>query len=149
MNLLPSAVLVICLVPFWLPGTAAHAAQPAVQAQSAQAKTPAKPVAKAKSAPRKAKARAKPVNKAVAQPLPKPKLDLSLPAEMVDKLEPQVGVSTTRRKPLLPAMFADKPEDDSPFQLNGRLISNEMQLQLRNESRRDVEGAALDFEFRN
>jgi len=28
------------------------------------------------------------------------------------------------------------------------LISNEMQLQMRNDSRRDVEGAAIDFEFR-
>ena len=46
-------------------------------------------------------------------------------------------------------MFRDKPEaDDSPFQLNGRLINNEMQLQLRNDSRREVEGAAIDFEFR-
>lgn len=54
-----------------------------------------------------------------------------------------------RRKPLLPPMFTEKPEaDDSPFQLNGRLISNEMQLQLRNDSRRDVEGAAIDFEYR-
>jgi hypothetical protein len=37
--------------------------------------------------------------------------------------------------------------NDSPFQLNGRLINNEMQLQLRNDSRRDVEGAAIEFEF--
>ena len=36
----------------------------------------------------------------------------------------------------------------SPFQLNGRLINNEMQLQLRNEERREVEGAALEFEFK-
>ena len=36
----------------------------------------------------------------------------------------------------------------APFQLNGRLLSNEMQLQLRNEERREVEGAALDFEFK-
>ena len=53
------------------------------------------------------------------------------------------------RKPLLPSMFPQKPvSDDSPFQLNGRLINNEMQLQLRNDSRHDVEGAAIDFEFR-
>ena len=54
-----------------------------------------------------------------------------------------------RRKPLLPPMFTEKPEtNDSPFQLNGRLINNEMQLQLRNDSRREVEGAAIDFEYR-
>ena len=47
-------------------------------------------------------------------------------------------------------MFSEKPvTDESPFQLNGRLINNEMQLQLRNDSRRDVEGAAIEFEFRN
>jgi hypothetical protein len=46
-------------------------------------------------------------------------------------------------------MFTEKPEtSDSPFQLNGRLINNEMQLQLRNDSRHDVEGAAIDFEYR-
>lgn len=83
------------------------------------------------------------MSKEVAKPLPKAKLDLSLPADMVDDLEPNVGSPSPiqRRKPLLPPMFTEKPEaSDSPFQLNGRLISNEMQLQLRNDSRRDVEG---------
>ena len=46
-------------------------------------------------------------------------------------------------------MFGEKPVDNSAFQINGRLLSNEMQLQMRNEERRDVEGAALDFEFKN
>ncbi|KAF5308609.1 hypothetical protein FQR65_LT18042 [Abscondita terminalis] len=36
----------------------------------------------------------------------------------------------SKREPLLPPMFDENPEDDSPFQLNGRLLSNEMQLQL-------------------
>ena len=49
--------------------------------------------------------------------------------------------------PGLPQMFGDKT-GSSPFQLNGRLINNEMQLQLRNEERREVEGAALEFEFK-
>ncbi|MNG25605.1 hypothetical protein D3C84_1104860 [compost metagenome] len=49
---------------------------------------------------------------------------------------------------MLPYLFGEKPPSDSPFQLNGRLISNEMQLQLRNESRKDVEGAAIEFEFK-
>ncbi len=93
----------------------------------------------------------KPVSKAVAKPLPKAKLDLSLPVDMVNTLEPDVGTPSPiqRRKPLLPPMFTEKPEtNDSPFQLNGRLINNEMQLQLRNDSRHDVEGAAIDFEYR-
>jgi hypothetical protein len=50
--------------------------------------------------------------------------------------------------PLLPPMFGEKPADNSAFQINGRLLSNEMKLQLRNEERREVEGAALDFEFK-
>jgi len=147
MKLLRCIALIVCLVPFVaLPGVS-QAAQPAVQAQ--QGKAAAKP-AKSKSKPKpKAKVARKPVSKAVAKPLPKAKLDLSLPADMVDDLEPSVGNSANRRKPLLPAMFTEKPQsDDSPFQLNGRLISNEMQLQMRNDSRRDVEGAAIDFEFR-
>jgi len=147
MKLLRCIALIVCLVPFVaLPGVS-QAAQPAVQAQ--QGKAAAKP-AKSKPKPKpNAKVARKPVSKAVAKPLPKAKLDLSLPADMVDDLEPSVGNSANRRKPLLPAMFTEKPpSDDSPFQLNGRLISNEMQLQMRNDSRRDVEGAAIDFEFR-
>jgi len=121
-------------------------AQPAAKAQGKPAtKAPAKAKPKAKASPK-----AKPVSKAVAKPLPKAKLDLSLPKGMVNKLEPDVGDAPVVRKPLLPSMFPAKPESDSsPFQLNGRLISNEMQLQMRNDSRRDVEGAAIDFEFRN
>ncbi|WP_343600042.1 hypothetical protein [Pseudomonas sp.] len=155
MNLLRSAALMICIAPFCLPYGVVQAAQPAatqVQAghDKAASKAPAKPAAKAKPAASKPKAKPRPVSKAVTQPLPKAKLDLSLPSDMVKNLEPEVGDSSTRRKPLLPAMFTEKPEtSDSPFQLNGRLISNEMQLQLRNESRHDVEGAAIDFQFRN
>ncbi|MQG94393.1 hypothetical protein [Pseudomonas sp. MN1F] len=158
MNLLRTAALIICIAPFCLPGGVAYAAQPATQVQAghdkAAGKVPATPAAKAKPAASKAKAKpkpkAKPASKVVSQPLPKAKLDLSLPADMVKGLEPEVGDPATRRKPLLPAMFTEKPEtSDSPFQLNGRLISNEMQLQLRNESRREVEGAAIEFEFRN
>lgn len=155
MNLLRSAALMICIAPFCLPYGVVQAAQPAVtQVQAghdkAVSKAPAKPAAKSKPAASKTKAKPRPVSKAVTQPLPKAKLDLSLPSDMVKNLEPEVGDSSTRRKPLLPAMFTEKPEtSDSPFQLNGRLISNEMQLQLRNESRHDVEGAAIDFQFRN
>lgn len=150
MKLLRSLALIVCLVPLYLPAGVAEAAQPAVQAQDKAAKpAPKQPGKPAKPAKSKAKPAHKPVSKAVRQPLPKAKLDLSLPADMVNELEPNVGSTPPRRKPLLPAMFTEKPEtDDSPFQLNGRLISNEMQLQLRNDSRRDVEGAAIEFQFR-
>ncbi|MCV4267871.1 translation initiation factor 2 [Pseudomonas capsici] len=82
--------------------------------------------------------------------LPQPKLDLSLPPEMVKELSPPANIITAKRKPLLPQMFGNKgsSSDPSPFELNGRLLSNEMQLQMRNESRRDIEGAALDFKFK-
>jgi hypothetical protein len=157
MKLLRCIALSFCLVPICCFSGVAQAAQPAGQAQASQAKPVQKPVAKpaSKQAANKAAKPAKkptphkPVSKAVATPLPKPALDLSLPVDMVNDLEPNVGSSATRRKPLLPAMFTEKPQsDESPFQLNGRLISNEMQLQLRNESRRDVEGAAIEFEYR-
>lgn len=159
MNLLRSAALMICIALLCLPCGVVRAAQPAAQMQAGHGKTaskaPAKSAVRAKPAASKAKSKPKPkpvskVSKAVTQPLPKAKLDLSLPTDMVKDLEPEVGDASTRRKPLLPAMFTEKPEtSDSPFQLNGRLISNEMQLQLRNDSRHDVEGAAIDFQFRN
>jgi len=167
MKALRSFALLLCLAPLCLSSGMLQAAQPqtkAAAAKSAPAKPAKKPVAtKTNKAPAKAvsrnkakpaaKVKRKAVSKAVAKPLAKPKLDLSLPLEMVNQLEPNVNTSKptgkSRRKPLLPSMFPQTPPvDDSPFQLNGRLISNEMQLQLRNDSRHDVEGAAIDFEFR-
>ncbi len=154
MNLLRSVALIVLAMPLCLPAAVAQAAQPTVQAgQGGTGNKPAatsKPAAKSKPAANKRKGKAKTVSKEVKQPLPKAKLDLSLPTHMVEELDPAVGDATLRRKPILPAMFPDKAGDsDSPFQLNGRLISNEMQLQLRNDSRRDVEGAAIEFQFRN
>lgn len=165
MKALRSFVLLLCLAPLCLSAAMAHATQPVAKASATQTKAAAKPVRKqaankagqvASKTPGRGKAkpsgkvvRKKPLTKAVAKPLPKPKLDLSLPAAMVEELKPEVGDPVMRRKPLLPSMFPQKPvSDDSPFQLNGRLINNEMQLQLRNDSRHDVEGAAIDFEFR-
>ncbi|WLH14300.1 translation initiation factor 2 [Pseudomonas hefeiensis] len=77
--------------------------------------------------------------------LPPAKLDLSLPQDMVENLQPPGTVPLPKREPLLPSMFGEKP---GPFQLNGRLLSNEMQLPLRNQERNEVEGAALEFEFK-
>ncbi|MBD8599487.1 translation initiation factor 2 [Pseudomonas sp. CFBP 8772] len=83
-------------------------------------------------------------------------LDLSLPPEMVKQLTPPANVissaskskaQSTGAKPLLPKMFPDA-DADPDFQMQGRLLSNEMDLQLRNEARKDVEGAALDFTFK-
>ncbi|MBC2657095.1 translation initiation factor 2 [Pseudomonas sp. MSSRFD41] len=84
----------------------------------------------------------------IKTPLVSPKLDLNLPTEMVKHLQPLGAAPLPKRAPLLPPMFGEKPKESTPFQLNGRLLTNEMQLQLRREERRDIEGAALDFEFK-
>lgn len=89
--------------------------------------------------------KSKPASEVAKTRLPKAKLDLSLPKDMVEELKPKGTVELPKREAILPQMFGEK---DSGFQLNGRLLSNEMQLQLRNDERREVEGAALDFEFK-
>lgn len=109
----------------------------------------AKPATKRETAAqqRKAKKDAKEAVKNVR--LAPPKLDLSLPPELVQEMEPPAKVIPARRKPILPPMFDTNGSSGAgPFELNGRLLSNEMQLQMRNDSRRDVEGAALDFKFK-
>lgn len=114
------------------------ASKPAVSAKQAAAQKKSSAASKSKSARRSAK-----------KPLPAAKLDLSLPPDMVRQLKPLGTVPMPAHKPLLPNMFGDKTAQDSPFQLNGRLISNEMGLQLRNEARQnEIEGAALEFEFK-
>jgi hypothetical protein len=81
--------------------------------------------------------------------LSQPKLDLSLPPELVQQMTPPKGVITAPHKPILPPMFSTKDASDKDsFQLNGRLLSNELQLQQRNNDRREIEGAALDFKFK-
>ncbi|SMQ30175.1 hypothetical protein SAMN04488483_5275 [Pseudomonas helmanticensis] len=89
--------------------------------------------------------KSKPASEVAKTRLPPARLDLSLPKDMVQELKPKGTVQLPKREPILPQMFGEK---NSGFQLNGRLLSNEMQLQLRNEERREVEGAALDFEFK-
>ena len=80
--------------------------------------------------------------------LPPAQLDLSLPQDMVRRLEPLGAVPLSKNRPLLPQLFVGKNPEHTPFQLNGRLLKNEMDLQLRNENRKEVDGAALDFEFK-
>ncbi|AYC33315.1 hypothetical protein D3880_13565 [Pseudomonas cavernae] len=77
-------------------------------------------------------------------PVPQAKLDLSLPEDLVQSLEPAEPLSTAEQKPLLPQMFAPKPPAESPFQLNGKLITNERE----DDYLRSVEGAELQFEFK-
>lgn len=110
-----------------------------------------KTVAKAKPAkkPVAAKSKSRKREDAIATDLPKAKLDLSLPKTMVNELQPEKKIQAAapaREKSLLPSYFDEKKSED--FQLNGRLLSNELQLQRRGDNARDVEGAALDFEFK-
>lgn len=131
--------------------TLQKAAAPAKKAPAAVKKAPTK--AKAKVAAKKpakrvaAKSKSRKDADVIATDLPKAKLDLSLPKDMVKELEPPGQAITAPTKPLLPAMFGEGPSS-SDFQLNGRLLSNEMQLQQRRNDTREVEGAALDFEFK-
>jgi len=110
---------------------------------------PAKDKQPKKATPAKKRApiasKSKSAREVAKTPLPPARLDLSLPKEMVQQLKPAGTVPLPRHDAILPEMFGEK---NSGFQLNGRLLSNEMQLQLRNEERREVEGAALDFEFK-
>ena len=126
---------------------------------SAEQKPSAKKPTPAKKAPTQKKAastkkrapvasKSKSAHEVAQTKLPPAQLDLSLPSDMVRHLQPIGTMPKPKSVPLLPPMFGEKPTDNSAFQINGRLLSNEMKLQLRNEERRDVEGAALDFEFK-
>ena len=131
----------------------------AVQEKPAAAATQKKPLGSQKNTPANGqKKKAAPVKKrppvasksksaseVAKTKLPSAGLDLSLPKDMVEELKPLGTVNLPKREPILPQMFGEK---NSGFQLNGRLLSNEMQLQLRNDERREVDGAALDFEFK-
>ncbi|QHF46407.1 translation initiation factor 2 [Pseudomonas sp. S35] len=120
------------------------ATKPAAAKQSAVAKKKAAAAKKRASAAKKSKS----AQEVAQTQLPPAQLDLSLPSDMVRHLQPLGTMPRPKSVPLLPPMFGEKPTDNSAFQINGRLLSNEMKLQLRNEERRDVEGAALEFEFK-
>ncbi|MDU9023793.1 hypothetical protein [Pseudomonas corrugata] len=147
-------VLIGLLTVFHAGGVVAASAQekPAASATKSVSKKPQaakKAPAKKTASPQKKRApiasKSKSAHEVAKTPLPPANLDLSLPHDMVQKLQPPGTVPLPQREPLLPSMFGQKPD---PFQLNGRLLNNEMQLPLRNSERREVEGAALDFEFK-
>lgn len=126
--------------------------KPVVKADAAAKKAAAKKPAVRKKA---AKSRSRKESDVIATPVPEAKLDLTLPKDIVKDLKPptqpvNAAVQPTplaerAPKPILPAFFSDKGNED--FQLNGRLLNNEMQLQRRGDGR-EVEGAALDFNFK-
>ena len=126
---------------------------PGANAKSAKVKADNAEVARRAPVVSKSKSASQVVKETKLNKVP---LDLSLPPEMVKQLTPPANVITAASKsraqspgakPLLPKMFPDANADPD-FQMQGRLLSNEMDLQLRNEARKDVEGAALDFTFK-
>ena len=74
---------------------------------------------------------------------PKAPLDLSLHTNVFDPLQPVAPLSDLST-PLLPPMFGEKVAPESPFQLNGKLITNERD----DDYWQSVEGAQLEFEFK-
>ncbi|WP_173173887.1 hypothetical protein [Pseudomonas tohonis] len=144
------------------PAKEAPVAKPTSEPPKVASEAP-KPVAKAESKPEaksqaKPKVEAKPSTK-VAQPatspagnarkpekteLPKAQLDLRLPRHLVDKLEPEIVEERKAEEPLLPPMFTEKAPEQGPFQLNGKLLTNEKE----DDYWRSVEGAELQFEFK-
>ena len=74
---------------------------------------------------------------------PKVPLDLSLHTNVFEPLPPVVPLSDLSI-PLLPPMFGEKDKTEGPFQLNGKLITNERD----DDYWQSVEGAQLEFEFK-
>lgn len=79
----------------------------------------------------------------VKAPLPKAKLDLSLPKDLVNQLEPGDAKDDVQGQAPLPQLFAERPAENS-FGLNGKLITNERET----DAWHSVEGAELQFEFK-
>lgn len=121
------------------------ATKPVVADSSAAKPAPQTPAPAAPVVKSKGKAKGTPAETPVEDvTLAKPKLDLSLPRELVESLEPEAKQKATAKSEsgLLPPMFAEKENVQQPFQLSGRVISNELE---RNSG---IEGAELQFHFR-
>ncbi|MWV18143.1 hypothetical protein F3I16_19045 [Pseudomonas sp. L-22-4S-12] len=121
------------------------AAPPAVSPVQTQPAAQNKPEPRA---PVRQQAKSQPVAKAQAERptrLPPVKLDLRLPAELVEQMELGEPLAELPSEPLLPPLFGEKPAEPGPFQLNGRLITNDESEDYWDS----VEGAELQFEFRN
>ena len=73
-------------------------------------------------------------------------LDLQLPPELVEQVQPDAPAEEITAPALLPEMFAEKPKEPGPFELNGRLITNERDKDQ--DYWNSVEGAELQFKFR-
>ncbi|WP_437880393.1 hypothetical protein [Pseudomonas sp. LRF_L74] len=118
---------------------AASPAQPApVPAKSAEPATSAKPAQASANTPKPQPA------KVDSRKAPESKLDLRLPPELAKQVEMDDALDTVPQEPLLPPMFVEKEPPPAPFQLNGRLLTNDQP-----SSDNSVQGAELQFQFRN
>ena len=126
------------------PKPPAPAPKPSVMPPASQPQQEvSKPKAATRPAPAKAPATSKPA--APAEPLPPVKIDLSLPDELVQQLEPGEPLEASAEQPLLPEMFGEKPTEPGPYELNGRLITNDKSTDYWDS----VEGAELQIKIRN
>ncbi|WP_043310190.1 hypothetical protein [Pseudomonas sp. ML96] len=137
-----------------VPAPAAPTPEPAAPAKEKPKQAPEKlpepgsKVVDDTSLPKPADSKPKPAAKvSTREQLPPVRLDLRLPPELVEQLQPDEPFDDAAPAPLLPEMFVEKPTEPGPFELNGRLITNERE---KSDNYWDsVEGAELQFKFRN
>ena len=85
---------------------------------------------------------------ASAAPEPAAPLDLSLPAELLERLPGEEPLQeVVEPQPLLPPLFSEKTQPQS-FELGGRLITNEGPPAAEEDSWHELEGAELELRFR-
>lgn len=94
------------------------------------------------AAPKQPKVAAKAPAEPAAEP-PKSKLDLSLPPEVAEQLNAE-NQGDAALAPLLPPLFEEKTTAQNPFQVSGKLLTNEVDKDYWDS----VEGAELQFEFK-
>lgn|SRR3990167_5900796 len=137
----PAPAVPVAPAPVVAPAVKPPAAPPAKQANE-----PAKPDPLPKTVASKPVVKEAPKANEPKAPVPAPRLelDLSLPTEL---LEPTESVESFSELPstLLPPLFDEQNPAGSPFQLQGKLITNERGDQDYWES---LEGAELQFEFK-
>jgi hypothetical protein len=104
-----------------------------------------KSVIKAAGEPARAAAVNKPAAKDAVVPPLKAELDLSLPPDLFEELQSLVAPDQPPSPALLPPLFRAEQATESPFQLNGKLITNERGDDDYWDS---LEGAELQFEFK-
>lgn len=122
-------------------------AKPASKSKATSAKS-SKPASSTKaSQPTKAKPAGSSAKSTKLAPI---KLNLSLPPELVENMELGKPLPEPASEPaLLPPMFVEEKPAPSPYQLSGKLITNERQRPEQDNYLDAVEGAELSIEYRH